>query len=245
MNCPAKLGREATSIGINLANKNQRTEALEYFNRALDYFEEINNESERREELFALATVLDYGGFPELCIMTIQGAIDIDKTANNKKNLAIDLLTYGIAQSNLGNLDEALSFNNQAHEIALSIGDYADAASALTNIAGLTFNSGDKTKAINMLYKSLEYLRKESFPDTERRTLITLVQVLELEDRPTEEIFDAASGIVKYADHLQSNESEVLRDSLSKTVNRYVRDNPGINASEVKRKFVSGLFEVN
>lgn len=242
MKSPAKLGQEATTVGINLAKQNRRTEASEYFNRALDYFEEIDNKAERREELLALATVLDYSGFPELSIITIQGAIDIDKTAGNKKNLADDLLAYGIAQSNLGNMDEALSINNQAYEIALSIGYYADAASALTNIAGPTFNAGDKTKAIDMLYESLEYLHKEPFPDTERRTLVTLVQVLQLEGRSTEEIFDAARKIIKYTGQLQPMEWEVLRGCLAETVNRYVKDNPGTNASDVKRKFIPGLI---
>jgi tetratricopeptide (TPR) repeat protein len=133
MKSPTKLGNEATRIGINLANQNRRAEALGYFNHALDYFEEIDNETERREELLALANILVTTGFPELSIMTIQGAIDVDKRAGNDENLANDLLIYGIAQSNLGNIDEALSIYNQAHDIALPIGDYADAASALTN----------------------------------------------------------------------------------------------------------------
>lgn len=55
----------------------------------------MDNESERREELSILATALDCAGFSELSIMAIQRAIDIDKTANNKKNLVNDLLQHG------------------------------------------------------------------------------------------------------------------------------------------------------
>jgi hypothetical protein len=139
-------------------------------------------------------------------------------------------------------MDDALSIYNQAHDISLSIGDYADAASALTNIAGITFNIGDKGKAIDMLYESLGYLVKQPFPDTERSTRITLVQALEFEGRSTEEIFAVAGQIVKFTGQLQSMERDVLRSSLLATVNRYVKDHPDSNTSAVKTKFLPGLI---
>jgi hypothetical protein len=62
----AKRGNEEANIAISLLKQKRRAEAITHFNTALDQFEAIEDERERKTELSVFASVLDIVGFPEL-----------------------------------------------------------------------------------------------------------------------------------------------------------------------------------
>lgn len=238
-----KRGREEANMAIDLLKQSRRDEATTHLYNALDQYEAIKDINKRRSELSTFASLAELLEFPDIATMAALKAIEIDKQLGNHQDLANDLLTYGNVQTQLGNVKEALSLFRQALDVFLENGNFADAASASTNVAGILGNSGKIDEAIKMMYQSLDYLTKQPFSDTEKNTRIGLAQLLEYEGRPPEEVFSVAHPIKQFVEILQPAEWNILRGTLEQTVNRYVQLHPETNSTVVKRDNLSGLFE--
>src|SRR5262249_8773672 len=134
----------------------------------------------RRDEISTLATLFDMYGFHDLALMAAEEAVELDRILGLDKLLAEDIVSAGCAHQNMDNTAKAEACFQEALEICLRRNDWANAASANTNIAGIVANRGEMAKAIEMLEVSLEYLAKEPFDDTELKTRLTLLQAVEL-----------------------------------------------------------------
>ena len=114
-----------------------------------------------------------------------------------------------------------------------SNGDYADAASAATNLGSLFAREGDLVEAAALLEQSLAYLEREPFPDTELKTRFMLLQVLDVQGAARRHVLDAAAPLGRWSDQL----TEPLRDRLTEVVEAALRDCPE------RRAQFSWLFE--
>ena len=75
----AKLGRETANAGIGVLKQGRRDEASKYFDKALDHYEAIEDDTERRKELGTFTLLLDRLGFPDLVLIAAQDAVELDE----------------------------------------------------------------------------------------------------------------------------------------------------------------------
>ena len=75
---PAKHGREAANAGIEAVQRKRRDDAAVQFNTALEHFEAIEDDAERRKELGTFALLLYHMGFPDLALMAAQEKLQRD-----------------------------------------------------------------------------------------------------------------------------------------------------------------------
>jgi len=238
----AKNGQKAANAGIDALRQNKRDQAALHFRDALDSYEEIENDAERRTELGAFALLLDQTGFPDLSLIAARQAVDLSVKLGDKRRQAEDIVTCGNAQLHLGNTKEAVGLYREALDICLANGDLDNAASASTNIAIIVGNQGDMKEAVKLMYKSLDYLAKKEHPATEITTRLALTQALEMEGHPPEEIFDVARPIARFANNLRDDQWVNLRGPLEQSIQRYVAKHPQAKPAEIKRDMLSGLF---
>lgn len=239
----AERGQKAANAGITALKQGKRDKAGSHFNEALEHFESIEDDCERGMELSVFAQLVCRMGFWDLALMAAQTALEIHERSHQIREVEGDLITCGNVHSNLNNIEEALSFYRHALELCLANGHLDNGASAGTNLAGLLFNQGEMSQAIDLLYLSLDYVRRQNIPSTEIITRLMLTQGLEIKGRPPEEVFAIAGPLAGFAQELRPDQWEVLRDSLERSIVRYVKDNPGADPLVIKQNFLPGLFE--
>ena len=83
--------------------------------------------------------------------MGVREAIALDKKLGEPRQLAEDIVTLGNANINLGKVDEAAENYRDALQLCLDNGDYDNAASASTNLAGIIANQDKMPEAITLL----------------------------------------------------------------------------------------------
>lgn len=238
----SKIGHEEINKGVDALNQGQRDVAARHFDTALEQFELIESDVERCRELGVYALWIDQAGFPDIALMAAQEAASINQKFGDDAQMAEDLNTCGIAQMHLGNNEEALELYRQAYSIFISKNKWASAASTYTNMALIIGNTGEMNEAIRMMYKSIDYLSKQSLPPTEIITRIALVQALTASQRPPEEIFNVAKPIAQFSHELRPDQWEGLRGPLSIAVKRYIATHPNTDPERVISEYIPGLF---
>ena len=136
--------------------------------------------------------LLERLGFPDLALMAAEDSVILDRELKLDRLLHQDLLAIGNAHLNLGNVGKAEACYREALDIAIGREDWANAASASTNLGNVAAQREDFPTAIEHYEKSLEYLAKEPFPDTEMNTRMMLLQVSEIQKVDVERVLDNA-----------------------------------------------------
>jgi len=219
--------RAAANQGISAIKDGRNDEASQLFNSALGYADDIVNDRARRDELSALAALFDMCGFPDLGVMAAQEAVDLDRTLALDSLTAQDLLEVGNAQMALGNKIEAGKCFREALDTFLRREEYANAASANTNLSGIFADDGDMLKARAMLKTSLEYLKKAPFDNTEMQTRLGLLQIMEFTNDDLEESMANARELCsRFFRSMDPQRKDATRQFVARLGKRYKAAHP-------------------
>lgn len=189
---------------------------------ALDGLEAVNDEDVRRVLASRLANACWHVGFDDLALFALDLAIELSEEAGDVSALESNRLTLGNVHFRLGNLAEAEAAWQVAYDAAVANGDYANAASAATNLGSLLAQETYLDAARTLLERSLEHLEQEPFPETELNTRFLLLQVLDSIGASAERVLDVAEPLDAWAGEL----GEVHAARLAEVVEGALADQP-------------------
>lgn len=232
-----KKSQDQNKLAIKKINNGFIDEASIHFWDSLMYIEEIKDDKKKFKELGEIATLFAMMGFYDLSLLASQGAIELGEKLNDLHQHTENLITYGQVNLCLGNIFEAENSFKKSLTISLNNKDYGNAASTTTNLALIAKKQDKKNKAIELLKKSLKHLEKETFPDTEIKTRITLIILLVEEQHEPEQIIEIAIGLFsRFSKKLHNNQINSILVPLKKTIEDYLQNHPELNPKEWTEK---------
>jgi tetratricopeptide (TPR) repeat protein len=209
--------------GLQAARAGRADLAGRHFNNALNEAAAITSDRIRRGELAVLSTLFDMSGFPDLALSAAEDSVGIDRRLGFDDVLHEDLLNLGNAHLNMDNDGKAEQAFREALDHALARNEWANAASASTNLGNLQTKHGDMTGAIARYETSLEYLAKEQFDDTEINTRLMLLQASELAQADVERSIDNAKSLcARFWKDMQQMHRDAARQLIGQAVERYL-----------------------
>jgi tetratricopeptide (TPR) repeat protein len=231
------------NAGIAALRHGRKEEAGLHFWRALQCLYDVQDLKECRDLLSEIAEFFFDAGLDDLALMAVQDAMEADERLGLDRGLIKDCMTYANIHTRLENLEHAEAMYRSLLERSLKNGDYANAASASTNLAGILANNNYLKEAVKLLENSLEYLASEAFPDTEIKTRFMLIQVLELQNGDSGRTFDVARTLLdRSADHLPSQYRDVLVQCVDSALERYTADHADVDPEVWKKRRFPELY---
>lgn len=229
--------------GIESTKVRQFGEAGQYFLQALELIESRPEGDDKSKELGVTADLLFSAGHPDLALMALQGVLESKDRKSDPARHCSDLLTLANSWNHLGRPGASSIVNEKALDLALKHGRFADAASASTNLAGNDANSGRLPEARKRLLQSLEYLKKDSNPDTDAITRITLIQVVDVMGADPKIALDASADLfTRLIQNVGPERWEFCQAAFHRLVNRYLQAHPEIDADTWKKKTFPLVF---
>ena len=224
-----KLRAEADR-GVRAAQAGRQDLAGQHFNNALGHAEDLADDRTRRDEMSVLSILFDECGFPDLALMAAEESVELDRKLALDGLLHGDLLNVGTAHLNLGNDGKAESCFRESLQSALRRKEWANAASANTNLGNVLARREAYAEAIQTYEKSLEYLEKEAFPNTEMNTRLMLLQVYELHGHDAGLAIDNARKLCeRYWRDIQGPHRQAATEFVTQAVQRYLQAHPQKN----------------
>jgi tetratricopeptide (TPR) repeat protein len=229
--------------GIAAQNERKFDDAGVYFFNALTCLAQLPAAEPRRDQTRQLASLFLKGGHEDISLLAAREAIRLEEELNDYKALASDLLFYGNIHQQLGNKAEAKATFEEVIARCLDVHDFANAASASTNLAIMIVEGGDGQQAIKLLTDSLEYLSKERFPETEFNTHATLIQVVDLYGGdPTLAVNSGIAISKEFSDRLTDQHRKALVEPLRKAVEAYLQKQPLPNPDTWKNENLPWVY---
>jgi tetratricopeptide (TPR) repeat protein len=188
------LLRAWNTRGVDCLDRRNRPVGEYHLSRALYLIEDLEDRRERRDQYRVSARLLVQADCPELAEKAILAAIDLDRQLDDVAALVNDQLDYGNALGRLDRVREAADVYQQCLDLSLRHGWYASAASASTNLGAIHVDDGAIDRGRAAFLESLDYLARESHPDTEMRTRLNLLMLYEHLGAAPEESFAIARG---------------------------------------------------
>ena len=232
----AKAATAEANVGVEKIIAGRADEASVHFTNALDRVEEIVDDRTRRDEFSLLAGLFDHCGFPDLALMAAEQAIELDETLGLDALMASDVLALGNAHASMGNTSKAEAAFRKALPVFIDQKNYADAASATTNIAAIVANNGDMDGAIDLLEKSLGYLEQSPFDETEIQTRFALLQAMEITKRDTKAALKNAKELcsARLMGKIPPPQVGPIREFVADVITRYLGEHPVTNEKKWK-----------
>jgi len=238
-----KQSRDEAKAGIAAMERGRQDEAGLHFLCALNCLDDVQDLRERRHLLSEASEFFLDAGFEDLALMAVLDALDADKKSGPERSLIKDSITYANINTRLGNLERAEASYRSILERCLKKGDYANAASASTNLAGILADDNYLEEATRLLENSLDYLKKEEFRDTEINTRLMLIQVLEVQHCDCQRTFDEARTVLDlFSSELPQRHREVLGRSVEDALKRHLVNHPNIDAEQWKKQEFPELY---
>jgi tetratricopeptide (TPR) repeat protein len=229
--------RAEANHGIDAVKDRQADQASVYFTNALNRACDIKSVQTRRDEVFVLARLFIMSAFPDLAVMAYEEAIELDEQLGHTGKRALDMLELGNAHSVMENYGEAERLYRDALKVFLDEKDFSNAASANTNIAGLVVNRGDLTQGIATLQKSLDYLAKKPFEETEMQTRFGLLRLYEQTQYDADQSADNAHELcARFLGAMRPDQRNVAEELTRKIIARYCKAHPEIDGNEWAKK---------
>lgn len=227
--------RDTTRAGIDALEHNDVDQASVRFAAVLDLCDEIDDDRARRDEYALLAGITE-ARFPDLALSAAEEAVDLDRTLELENKLPQDLIAVGNAHLNMQNTPRAEELYRQALDILLEQEDWANAASANTNLGAIAADRGDLAGALQIFETSLGYLARSPFEHTEVQTRFALLQVYEFEDIDVERALANATELWdRLFDELHPVQREAGAGFLEQLCERYLQAHPEIDDGEAWR----------
>jgi tetratricopeptide (TPR) repeat protein len=235
--------RVEANQGIEAARRGQADQASLHFNNALNLAEDLEDERTRRDEISTLSALFEHCGFPDLALMAAEEAVDLDRSLGLDSLLGQDIIAVGNAHLKLQNAAQAEASFQEALEMFLKRSDWANAASANTNLAGMVADRGEMAKAIELLETSLGYLAKEPFDDTELNTRFALLQALEFEGRDVDRAIENARQLcARFWNKMPDLQRKLTGDFVARAIERHLQARPQANAAAWKARTFPMLY---
>jgi tetratricopeptide (TPR) repeat protein len=165
--------------GMEALEAGNHVKAEPLFSRAVNLIDELED-AEVREQMYRSAVfVLNRSPFSVLALKVAQEVIAFDRTSTELGRRIGSLLAYGTALAHQDQLAQAAKIFQDVLDLALASKRFADAASASTNLGAMLARQDDTAGALKLFRGSLEYLKSEAFPDTEKMTRLNILAVYE------------------------------------------------------------------
>ena len=230
--------------GIAALKRRLTDRAGEHFNNALNLADEIEDERQRRDELATLSALFQQCGFPDLALMAAEEAVELDRALGLESFLGQDIISVGNAHMSMENTQKAQAYFEEALGMFVEQGEWANAASANTNLAAIVANAGEMPKAITMLETSLRYLAKEPFDNTETQTRFLLLQALEVTVSDVARAVENAQQLVsRFLHEMPPDQRQMTVHFVAKLAARYLEAHPQANADAWKAATFPLLFK--
>jgi class 3 adenylate cyclase/Tfp pilus assembly protein PilF len=148
------------NIGFMYRNQSDYPKALDYYQRSLLIFEEINNKQGIAANLGNIGTIYDYQGDFDRALEYYNKAMDIKKELNDKNGEAALLANIGLVYYFKAEYDKALNNFILSREFYEEVGNLNGQASNLGNIGLIYQKKGDYSKAL-INYKKAASIYKD------------------------------------------------------------------------------------
>ncbi|HZO09377.1 MAG TPA: hypothetical protein VFC77_08365 [Myxococcota bacterium] len=228
--------RTEANQGIAAGNARRTDVAAQRFHKALELTAKIEDAHARRDEVAALAGLFENYRVFDLALQAAEDAVELDRELGLKNLMAQDLLSVGNAHLGMDNVAKAEQLYQQALDVFTAEKDFANAASATTNLAAIIANRGDMKRGIVLLKQSLGYLAKEPFEHTEIQTRFALLQGYEITKSDLEDSVENARQICRLLDRMPPDQRAMTKDFVRRTAARYVAAHRELDAAAWKRK---------
>ena len=229
--------------GLEAVRRGRADLAGEHFNRALGHAEDLGDDRTRRDELAVLSILFDECGFPDLALSAAEESVALDRQLGLDDLLHGDLLNVGTAHLNMDNDARAEASFREALDRAIGRRDWANAASASTNLGNVFAKHDEMKRAIEAYEKSLEYLAQEAFAETEMNTRLMLLQVSELDQYDVDRTVENARLLcARFWQDLQDVHRQAAAQFVKQAVDRYLLAHPQKNPSAWKARTFPNLF---
>ncbi|MFL5581478.1 MAG: hypothetical protein ACJ8AO_14005 [Gemmatimonadaceae bacterium] len=237
----AARARSLANVGLHALGAGDRAHAEYAFARALSWVEEVGSPDERRDLYRELGFLLYRARLGPLAVDACRAAVAVAFRTEDPASFANALLDYGNALSGVRREVDAGEIYRQALDLFVACGRFADAASASTNRAIALANAGRLSEARELLERSLEYVRREPFPDTEVKTRLGLIQVLAHLGEDPDRVFDlAASTGKRWRRGMTPDDAQVFDQIVGPVIARYLAAHPGAEARTVVARRLPG-----
>ena len=235
--------RAAGNQGLQAAQAGRADLASRYFSDALDRAGDLADPRTRRDELSSLSTLFDESGFPDLALTAAEESVALDRELGLDILIQGDLLNVGTAHLNLDNDAKAEAVFREVLNNAVARGSWANAASANTNLGNVLAKHDDMKGATAAYEKSLEYLAKEAFDDTELNTRLMLLQTSVIGQHDVDRtLVNARTLYQKFWEDLQDGHRQAITALITQAVDRYLAAHPQQDARAWKAKTFPAIF---
>jgi tetratricopeptide (TPR) repeat protein len=233
-------------MGLKAVQAGRPDLAGQHFNNALNHAEDLEDDRTRRDEISVLSMLFDECGFPDLALMAAEESVEIDRRLGLNALLHEDLLNVGTAHLNLDNDAKAEACFREALDLAIKQGDWANAASANTNLGNVATKHGEMKRAIAIYEKSLEYLAKETSDNTDNteiNTRVMLLQASEIDNYDVDRSIDNARKLCgRFWKDMQDMHRQAAKELINQAVERYLESHPQKNAGAWKAETFPMIF---
>jgi hypothetical protein len=218
-------------------------EAGRCFLQVLELIDTWPDGPERSTQLSVLGDLCAGAGHPDLALMAVQGLVESPDRRRHPAQHCADLLTLANSWAGLGRTAAAAAVNGAVLALALEHQRYADAASASTNLAILDANAGRLPQSLERLQASLAWLAKDSNPDTDAITRLSLVQVVDAMHADPAIALDASVDLfTRLERHVGPQRWQAAAPAFHRLIERYVAAHPGLDGETWKRNTFPLVF---
>jgi tetratricopeptide (TPR) repeat protein len=243
MNPLSKSVEELLDQAIESSRAQRFGEAGQQFLRAIEHIETWKDGHERSQQLGLTAHLCTRAGHPDLALMALQGLLESSERRSEPGHHCADMLTLANSWIGLGRPAASEAVNRAALAHALEHRRFADAASASTNLAMIAANSGRLPEALKRLQASLEFLAKDSNPDTDAITRLSLLVVVDALQADPAIALDASGDLfTRLKPHVGPDRWKSASQAFHRLVDRYLSSHPEIDAESWKRKTYPLVF---
>jgi hypothetical protein len=198
---------------------------------------------ERSSNLSLSADVCCMSGHPDLALMAVQLLLESPSCQGDPKRQCSALLTLANSWNQLGQQAASAAVNQQALDLALAHHQYADAASASTNLAANDANCGRLSRALERLHANLGFLRQDANPRTDAITRLALLQVVDaLEAEPAIALNQCTPLFSTLARQVGRDDWAQVAPAFHRLVDRHLAATPQLDGETWKRTTYPWVF---
>ncbi len=148
------IAKSYDNLGILKGIKGQHTEAIEYFMKALKYFEEDGDDEKIGISLMHLGHTFELAGNLDKASEYLIKSLQVNNKSGNKYNEGWALVNLGVVYSRRNQMDSALMFYQESLAIAEQINNHRLILTCLDNIGGKYTLKRDFEKANYYLHRA-------------------------------------------------------------------------------------------
>lgn len=163
--------------GLRQFNIRQYSEALKFWQQALDIYQTIGDHQGQSSVLGNIAIIYDIRGKYQQAIKLYKQVLAINQQIEDRAGEGKSLINLGITYNNLNKHHQAIIYLNQGLEILRQIGDRAGEGRSLINLGIAHKNLGQYQQAIELYEQGLAIIRETSDRTTELKILRNLANV--------------------------------------------------------------------